>query len=134
LRILSNSARQQGFSLVELIAGMIVLAILATGFLSAFSAVLKTSASPLQTAVMENIAASQMDYLLSGTFQSAVVASGTTPKFNVDGTEYWAAIAGQSSVVSGSPAASSGVHLTVTVSTNLCASCVSLSGDTFDVQ
>ena len=112
---------------------MMVLAILATGFISAFSVVLKTSASPLQIATMENIAASQMDNLLSGAFQSAVAASGTTPTFNVDGTSYLAAIAGQSSVVGGTTVAS-GMHVTVTVSTNLCASCVSLSGDTFDVQ
>jgi prepilin-type N-terminal cleavage/methylation domain-containing protein len=135
LRILSNSARQQGFSLVELIAGMVVLAILATGFLSAFSVVLKNSVSPLQTVAMESIAASQMDKLLSGTFQSAVAASGTTVSgINVDGTDYWVTVAGQSSVVGGSLVASSGVHLTVTVSTSQCASCVSLSGDTFDVQ
>lgn len=119
--------------MVELIAAIVVLAILATGFLSAFSVVLKSSASPLQITVMEGIAAGQMDKLLSDSFASAVAASGTTPTFNVDGTDYWVAIAGQSSVVGGNTVASS-VHLTVTVSTNLCVSCVSLVGDTFDVQ
>ena len=129
----SNFQKQQGFSLVEMIVGIVVLGILATGFLSAFSSVLKTSASPLQLAIMENIAASQMDYLLSGTFQSAIAASGTTVPFNVDSTYYNAAITGQSSVVNTATVAS-GIHVTVTISTDLCASCVSLSGDTFDVQ
>lgn len=129
----ANRAKNRGFSLVELIAAIVVIAVLATGFLSAFSVVLKTSASPLQIAVMEGIAAGQMDRLLSASFASAVAASGTTPTFNVEGTDYWVAIAGQSSVVGGSTVAS-GVHLTVTASTNLCVSCVSLSGDSFDVQ
>ena len=110
-----------------------ILGVLATGFLSAFSSVLRTSTSPLQLVAMENLAASQMDRLLSGTFQSAVAASGTAPIFNVDGTDYWAAITGQSAIVNTATVAS-GVHLTVTMSTALCASCVSLSGDTFDVQ
>ena len=118
---------------MELIAAIVVIAILATGFLSAFSVVLKTSASPLQIAVMESIAAGQMDKLLSDSFASAVAASGTAPTFNVDGTDYWLAIAGQSSVVGGSTVAS-GVHLSVTISTSQCVSCVSLVGDTFDVQ
>lgn len=130
----SGSKKQLGFSLIELIAGIVILGVLATGFLSAFSSVLRTSASPLQLVAMENIAASQMDRLLSGTFQSAVAASGTAPTFNVDGTNYWAVIAGQSSVVDTSTTVASGVHLSVTMSTALCASCVSLSGDTFDVQ
>lgn len=114
-------------------AAIVVVAILATGFLSAFSVVLKTSASPLQLNVMESLAASEMDRLLSGTFQSALAASGSSATFKIDGTDYWAAIAGQSSVVGSVPVAS-GVHLTVTVSTGLCVSCVSLSGDTFNVQ
>jgi len=131
---LSNFARQRGFSLVELIAGIMVLAILATGFLSAFSSVLKNSVSPLQTVAMESIAASQMDRLLSGTFQSAVAVSGSSPQSSVVGdTTYWAAFSVASSVVNGATVAS-GVHVVVTVSTDNCASCVSLSGDTFDVQ
>lgn len=125
--------KNRGFSLVELIVAIVVIAVLVAGFLSAFSVVLKRSVSPLQANVMESLAASQMDKLLSGSFASAVAASGTTQAFSVDGTNYWAGMAGQSSVVGGSTVAS-GVHLTVTVSTNLCVSCVSLSGDTFDVQ
>ncbi|MFA7239279.1 MAG: type II secretion system protein [Sulfuricellaceae bacterium] len=128
-----NNATQKGFSIVEMIVAIVVIGILATGFISAFSSVLRTSASPLQTAAMEDIAASQMDYLLSGTFQSAVAASGTAPTFTVDGTVYQAVITGQSSVVN-TVTMGPGVHITVTVSTELCASCVSLSGDTFDVQ
>lgn len=113
---------------------MMVLAILATGFLSAFSAVLKNSVSPLQTVAMENIAAGQMDKLLSGTFQSALAVSGSSPQSSVVGdTTYWTAFSVASSVVNGATVAS-GVHVAVTVSTDLCASCVSLSGDTFDVQ
>jgi len=130
---LVNTAKQQGFSIIELIAGIVVVAVLATGFISAFSSVLKNSVSPLQTVAMESIAASQMDTLLSGTFQSAVAASGTMPIFNVDGSNYRAAIAGQSSVVGGATVAS-GLHVTVTMSADNCVSCVSLSGDAFDVQ
>ena len=115
-----------------MIVGIAVLAILATGFLSAFYSVLSTSSSPLQTVVMENVAASQMDKLLSGTFQSAVAASSVTPASSiVDGTVYWAYTTGQSSVVSALAVVTtvpSGVHLTVTVSN------VSLSGDSFDVH
>ena len=116
-----------------MIAGIVILAILATGFLSAFSSVLRTSASPLQIAVMEGIAAGKMDELLSGPFSNAVAASGTAPQFTVDGTTYWANIQGQSSIVAGTMYLNS-IHLTVTVSTNLCQSCVALSGDTFNVQ
>ncbi len=129
----ASHRRQLGFSLVELVVGIVVLAVIATGFFSAFSSVMKNTTSPLQVVAMENIASGQMDYLLSGSFQSAVAASGTAPTFNVDGTAYWAAIAGESSIVGGVSVAS-GVHLTVTVSAAFCASCVTLTGDSFDVQ
>lgn len=116
-----------------MIVGIVVLGVLAVGFLSAFSSVLKTGASPLQTVVMEGIAAGKMDELLSNTFVTARNASGTAPQFTVDGTNYWVNIQGRSSVVSGVTFAN-GLHLTVTVNTAACASCVSLSGDTFNVQ
>lgn len=127
-----DSMRQLGFSLVELITAIAVIAVLATGFFSAFSIVLKNTVSPLQLPVMENIAATQMDYLLAGTFQSAVYAP-VSRTFNVDGTDYFAYFAVQSSVIAGQ-AVASGVHVRVTVDTANCASCVSLYGDTFDVQ
>lgn len=116
-----------------MIAGIVIVAILSVGFLSAFSSVLRTSASPSQIVVMEGIAAGKMDELLSGPFSNAVAASGVPQTFIVDGTNYWVNIQGQSSVVSGATYANS-LHLTVTVNTALCASCVSLSGDTFNVQ
>lgn len=125
--------KQRGFSLIEMIAGIVIVAILSVGFLSAFSSVLRTSVSPLQIAVMEGLAAGKMDELLSGPFSKAVAASGTAPQFIVDGTNYWVNIQGQSSVVSGVTYAAS-LHLTVTVNTDLCQSCVALSGDTFNVQ
>ncbi len=128
----ANHSKIRGFSLVELVAAIVVVAILATGFLSAFSVVLKSSAPPLQQAIMENIAASQMDRLLSGTFQSAV-QTPVSQTFNVDGTDYFVFYSVQSSVVS-SITVNSGVHVGVTVGTANCVSCVSLSGDTFDVQ
>lgn len=112
---------------------MVVVAILGTAFLSAFSSLLKTSASPMQTAVMESLAAGQLDRALSGSFQSAVAVSGTTIPLNVDGTPYWAVFTGVSSVI-GNVTVASGIHLTVTLSADNCVSCVSLSGDSFDVQ
>lgn len=130
-----NPKTQRGFSIVEVITAIVVIAVLATGFLSAFSSVLKSSVSPLQLAVMEDLAASEMDRLLSGAFASAVAASSTaTRTFSVDGTFYRVNIRGASSVIGGVTLPASGVHLTVTVSTDLCVSCVALAGDTFDVQ
>lgn len=130
----SNFKGQRGFSIVEVITAIVVIAVLVTGFLSAFSSVLKNSVSPLQLAVMEDLAASEMDRLLSGTFASATHPSATVPAtLNVDGTQYRAAFTVQSSVISG-VAVSSGVHVTVTISADLCVSCVALAGDTFDVQ
>lgn len=152
LPTLLNKDSQRGFSLIEMAVAIVVLAILATAFISAFSSVMRTSASPLQTSVMEDIAASQLDYLLSGSFQSAVAASSFTIPIS-GGFDYWAVISGQYSVVSEATVTSgqysvvsgttvtSGIHLTVnvysdadTAKANLCMSCVSLSGDTFDVQ
>jgi prepilin-type N-terminal cleavage/methylation domain-containing protein len=125
---------QRGFSIIEVISAIVVIAVLTTGFLSAFSSVLKNSVSPLQLAIMEDLAASEMDRLLSGSFESAVAASSPVAKtFRIDGTPYRVSIRGASSVVANVPVAS-GVHLTLTVSTDLCVSCVSLAGDTFDVQ
>lgn len=127
----ANREKNRGFTLIELVVGIVVLAVLATGFLSAFSAVMKTSVSPLQIAAMEDIAASQMNYLLFGTFQSAVNASGTIP-FNVDGTEYFATF--ESSAISGVSVAS-GVHVGVTVSCHTCGGQkAALYGDSYDVQ
>lgn len=126
-----NPKTQRGFSIVEVITAIVVIAVLVTGFLSAFSSVLKNSVSPLQLAVMEDLAASEMDRLLSGSYMSAVAASSTAPAiFNVDGTTYRAVFASNSYVVS----TVSAMHVAVTISTDLCVSCVSLAGDTFDVQ
>lgn len=131
---LPNFRRQCGLSIIELILAIVVIAVLATGFLSAFSSVLKNSVSPIQLASMESLAASEMDRLLSGSFASAIHPSGTAPStFNIDGTQYLAAFTVQSSVIS-SMAVSSGVHVTVTISADLCESCVSLAGDTFNVE
>lgn len=142
-----NSNSPKGFSLIELVVAIAVAGILATAFISAFSTVLRTSTSP-QDLALESIVAGKMDELLSGSFQSAVAASGTCAMFSVNATTplscfpddhsfsyYSMVITGQSSVVSGITI-NSGVHLTVTAGANfLCASCVgSLSGDTFDVQ
>lgn len=132
-----NPKTQRGFSIVEVITAIVVIAVLVTGFLSAFSSVLKSSVSPLQLAVMEDLAASEMDRLLSGSFLSATHPSGTDfATFNVDGTAYRAIFASQSYAVSTIPAVSavSAMHVTVTIDTDLCASCVSLTGDTFNVQ
>lgn len=126
-----NNDSQQGFSIVEMVVAIVVIGILATGFISAFSSVLRTSASPLQTSAMEYIAASQMDKVLSGSFLSAVNAPAYNETVNVDGTDYFAVF--QSALITG-VTADSGVHVTVTISTELCASCVALFWDAFNVK
>ena len=120
---------QHGFSLVEVVSAIVILAILATGFLSAFSVVLKNSASPLQIGLMEEIAATQLDKVLSGTFQSAVAvpASATV---NIDGTNFYTAF----SSVPVASVPSSAVHVTVSVSCNGCTPGPSLSGDVYDIR
>jgi len=127
----ANREKNRGFTLIELVVGIVVLAVLATGFLSAFSAVMKNSVSPLQIAVMEDVAASQMNYLLSGTFQSAVNVSASDT-FNIDGTNYLAVF--ESSAISGVPV-TSGIHVGVTVSCDACGGQkAALYGDSYDVQ
>lgn len=106
---------------------------LATAFLSAFSSVLKNSVSTLDINIMEGIASSELDRALSGTFQSAVALLGTEETVAIDGTPYSVFFSGGSVISGGTPLVSS-LHLTVTVETPICISCVSLSGDIFDVQ
>lgn len=122
--------RQQGFSLAEVVVAMVVVAMLATAFLSAFSVVLRNSASPMQTALMEDVVAGQLDQVLSGTFQSAVAipASATV---NVGGTIYTAAFS--SALVDALPAASA-VHVTVTVWCDSCMASSTLSGDVYAIH
>ncbi len=124
---------QRGFSIVEVIVAIVVVSMLATAFLSAFSSVLKNSVSTLDINIMEGIASSELDRALSGTFQSAVALSGVPATVVVEGNSYSISYTGRSSVSGVTPLISS-LHLTVTVETDACISCVSLSGDTFDVQ
>lgn len=116
-----------------MVVAIAVLAMLATAFLSAFTSVLKSSVSSGEISIMESLAASQMERALSGTFQSAVALSGTQVTLTVDDAPYSVAFLGKSSVVNAAVVAS-GLHVTVVVGHTLCASCVSLTGDTFDVQ
>lgn len=125
--------RQRGFSIVEVVVAIAVVSMLATAFLSAFSSLLKSSVSGGEISIMESLATSQLERALSGTFQSAVALSGTQSISSVDDAPYSVTFLGQSSVVNTS-AVDSGLHVTVVVGTTLCASCVRLSGDTFDVQ
>lgn len=120
----ANSMAQRGFSLVELIAAIMVIAVLATGFLSAFSVVLKNSAPPLQIGLMEHITASQLDRVLSGTYQSAL-ALPASASITAGGTEYVTEFA--SSVVA------SGVHVSVTTTCNGCSQSSVMSGDVYDI-
>lgn len=126
----ADYTRQQGFSLAEVVVAIVVVAMLATAFLSAFSVVLRNSATPVQTALMEDIVAAQLDQVLSGTFQSAVAipASATV---NVGGTIYTAAFS--SALVDALPTASA-VHVTVTVWCDSCMASSTLSGDVYAIR
>ncbi|MBS4099547.1 MAG: prepilin-type N-terminal cleavage/methylation domain-containing protein [Sulfuricella sp.] len=123
--MVADRKNQYGFSLIEVVVAIVALTMLTTAFLSAFSSVLKSSPSPLQLILMEQIAAARLDSVMRLPVQSAI-ATAPVSTVTVEGTDY--TITFTSSVFPNSAAPVS-ANIAATVTCNGCTSNTSLTGD-----
>jgi prepilin-type N-terminal cleavage/methylation domain-containing protein len=116
-----NKRSQSGFTLVEIVVGMIVLAIVAGGLISSLSYLYKGSSGELQMATQESVARSAFDREFTGTYPPA---NSTYPVGNDTVTV-------ATSTNTSTTCAAGCTHIKVTVG---CAGCapISLSGDDYN--
>ncbi len=81
-------AAQPGFTLVELMVSLIVLAIVSLSLTALFTALVNSAAVAKQKAVASALATNQMEYLKSLPYDSLVVQSPTTTTQTVNGVKY----------------------------------------------
>lgn len=112
-----------------MVVAIVVVAMLATAFLSAFSVVLRNSASPLQTGIMEEIAATRLDMVMALPIQSAIKTAPVSTD-TVGGTGYTVTF---TSTILPNSIAPVTANFFVTVSCIGCANGTSLAGDVYGI-
>lgn len=117
-----NKCTQSGFTLVEIVVSMVVLAILAGGLILSMSYLYKGSSGVLSTSTAENVARSEFDQIFSGAYPP------TNSQYTVG--NYTVTIA--TSTNTSTTCSTTCTHVKVTVS---CPGCIpiSLSGDDYNV-
>jgi len=126
----TNPLMQRGFSLVEVVVAIVAIATLAPAFVSVLRLSVESGVKMQQAAIMENIAASQLDKVQSGLFTAACTSSTVT--VGVDIYTYTVTCS-----ASGTPAAG-GRHVVVSVTCPNCSifgvpKTISLAGDAYDI-
>lgn len=84
----AGRARDAGFTLVEVLAAMVVLAILATSIMIVLGQSLQASRTSRQRVAAANLVAAQMDILRNAPVASLAVGSTTVMPAPVDGVQY----------------------------------------------